>query len=61
MQPVLQAPLHREDAGAVEVTNVALAAGALRPQVINLYHEIFVIVHLQSAKREPRALVRCRF
>lgn len=61
VQPVLQAPLHREDAGAVEVTNVALAARALGSQVIHFYQEIFVIVHLQSAKREPRALVRCMF
>lgn len=60
MQPVLEAPLHWEDAGAVDVTNVTLAAPTLGPQVIHFYHEIFVIVHLQSAKREPRALVRDR-
>lgn len=53
MQPVLQAPLHREDAGAVDVADVALAARALRSQVIHFYQEIFVIVHLESAKREP--------
>lgn len=58
MQPVLEAPLHGEDAGAVGVTDVALAGRTLRPQVIHFYQEIFVIVHLESAKREPRAPVR---
>lgn len=58
VQPVLQAPLHREDAGAADVTNVALAGHALGSQIIHLHQEIFVIVHLQSAKREPGALVR---
>lgn len=61
VQPVLQAPLHRENAGAVDVTNVALAGRTLGSQVIDFYHEIFVIVHLESAKREPQALMTGRF
>lgn len=60
VQTILQTPLHGEDTSTVDMTNVRAAGCTLCSQVINFYHEIFLIEHLQLVKREPCGLISGR-